>query len=67
MTMSSLDASRAAEQVSPTDTTPTLALAALLMTSAVLTIVVGVFALSTNDLVVPGPATTPSRSPGGVG
>jgi hypothetical protein len=42
-------------QVSPSAATATLATGALLLTSAILTFLVGVFALSANDLVVSGP------------
>src|SRR6476659_693319 len=55
MTTSSLDPDRMTGQVSSPNTTATLAAGALLLTSAILTFLVGVFALSANDLVVSGP------------
>jgi hypothetical protein len=55
MTTNSLDENRMAGQVSPSGATAALAAGALLMTSAILTFVVGVFALAANDLVVSGP------------
>ena len=54
MTTSSVDENRMAGEVSPSGATATLAASALLMTSAVLTFVVGVFALVADDLVVAG-------------
>ena len=42
-------------QVSPSGATATLAVGALLLTSAILTFLVGVFALAADDLVVSGP------------
>jgi hypothetical protein len=42
-------------QVSPSGATATLAAGALMMTSAVLTFVIGVFALAANNVVVTGP------------
>jgi len=42
-------------QVSSPNTTATLAAGALMLTSAILTFLVGVFALAANDLVVSGP------------
>jgi hypothetical protein len=42
-------------QVSPSGATATLAAGALLSTSAILTFLVGVFALAADDLVVSGP------------
>jgi hypothetical protein len=42
-------------QVSPSGATGTLAAGALMMTSAILTFVIGVFALAANHLVVSGP------------
>ena len=53
MTMNSQDVDRATGQVSPGSAT--FAVGALLSTSAILTFVVGVFALTANDLVVSGP------------
>jgi hypothetical protein len=53
MTMNSQDVDRATGQVSPGNAT--LAVGALLSTSAILTFLVGVFALTANDLVVSGP------------
>ena len=55
MTTSSQDVDRATGQVSPGGATATFAAGALLMTSAILTFLVGVFALAANDLVVSGP------------
>ena len=55
MTTSSQDVDRATGQVSPGGATATFAVGALLSTSAILTFVVGVFALTANDLVVSGP------------
>jgi hypothetical protein len=42
-------------QVSPSGATATLAAGALMLTSAILTFVIGVFALAANHLVVSGP------------
>jgi len=53
MTTSSQDVDRATGQVSPGGAT--FAVGALLSTSAILTFLVGVFALAANDLVVSGP------------
>jgi hypothetical protein len=53
MTMTSQGADRAGEQVSPGGAT--LAAGALLLTSSILTFLVGVFALTASDLVVAGP------------
>src|SRR6476646_12241368 len=55
MTTSSQDVDRATGQVSPGGATATFAAGALLSTSAILTFLVGVFALTANDLVVSGP------------
>ena len=55
MATSSLDVNRMTGEVSPSGVTATLAAGALLMTSAILTFVVGVFALAADDLVVSGP------------
>jgi hypothetical protein len=55
MTKSSLDVDRNTGQVSPSGATATLAAGALLLTSALLTFLVGVFALAADDLVVSGP------------
>ena len=55
MTTSSVDADRMSGQVSPSGATATLAAGALMMTSAILTFVIGVFALAANNLVVSGP------------
>src|SRR6476646_6922385 len=55
MTTSSQDVDRATGQVSPGGATATFAVGALLSTSAILTFLVGVFALAANDLVVSGP------------
>jgi hypothetical protein len=55
MTTSSQDVDRATGQVSPGGTTATFAVGALLLTSAILTFLVGVFALAADDLVVSGP------------
>ena len=49
VTASSLDENRMAGQVSPSGATGTLAAGALQMTSAILTFVVGVFALAADD------------------
>jgi hypothetical protein len=55
MTTSSLDADRTTGPVSPPDVTATLAAGALMMTSAVLTFLIGVFALAADNVVVTGP------------
>jgi hypothetical protein len=55
MTTSSLDVDGRSGQVSPSGATATLAAGALMLTSALLTFVIGVFALAANDLVVSGP------------
>jgi hypothetical protein len=55
MTTRSLDADHTSEQELPSGAAATLAAGALLMTSAVLTFVVGVFALAADDLLVSGP------------
>jgi hypothetical protein len=55
MTTSSVDADRMSGQVSPSGATATLAAGALMLTSAILTFVVGVFALAANNVVVTGP------------
>lgn len=55
MTKSSQDVDRMTGQVSPAGATATLAAGALLLTSALLTFFVGVFALAADDLVVSGP------------
>jgi hypothetical protein len=55
MSTSSLDADRMAGQVSPSGATATLAAGALMLTSALLTFLIGVFALAANNLVVSGP------------
>ena len=55
MTTSSLDPDRMTGQVSSPNATATLAAGALMLTSAILTFLVGVFALAANDLVVSGP------------
>ena len=55
MITSSRNVDRKTGQVSPSGATATLAASALLLTSAILTFLVGVFALTTDDLVVSGP------------
>jgi hypothetical protein len=55
MTNSSPDVDRVTGQVSPSGATGTLAAGALLLTSALLTFFVGVFALAADNLVVSGP------------
>jgi hypothetical protein len=55
MTTNSLDVDRMTGQVSPSGATATLAAGALLLTSAILTFLVGVFAVAADDLVVAGP------------
>ena len=56
MTTSSHDVDRATGQVSPGGATATFAAGALLMTSAILTFLVGVFALAADEVVVSGPS-----------
>jgi hypothetical protein len=70
MTTSSRNVDSTTGQVSPSGATATLAAGALLLTSALLTFFVGVFALAADPTMwwFPGPATsTPSRSPVGDG
>ena len=55
MTTSSVDADRMSGQVSPSGATATLAAGALMLTSALLTFVIGVFALAADNVVVSGP------------
>jgi hypothetical protein len=55
MTTSSRNVGRMSGQVSPSTAVATLAAGALLLTSALLTFLVGVFALAADDLVVSGP------------
>jgi hypothetical protein len=55
MTTSSRNVDRTTGQVSPSGATATLAAGALLLTSALLTFFVGVFALAADDVVVSGP------------
>src|SRR6478736_610778 len=55
MTTSSQDVDRATGQVSPGGATATFAVGALLLTSAMLTFLVGVFALTADEVVVSGP------------
>jgi hypothetical protein len=55
MTTSSRNVDRMTGQVSPSGATATLAAGALLLTSALLTFFVGVFALAADDVVVSGP------------
>ena len=55
MTTRSLGADRMTGQVSPSGAISTLAAGALMVTSAILTFLVGVFALAADDLVVSGP------------
>ena len=55
MTTSSLDADRLTGQVSTSGAIATLAAGALMLTSALLTFLIGVFALAADDLVVSGP------------
>ena len=55
MSTSSLDADQMTGQVSPSGATATLAAGALMLTSAILTFVIGVFALAANKVVVSGP------------
>ena len=55
MTTRSLDADRMTGQVSPPGATATFAAGSLMLTSAILTFLIGVFALAADDLVVSGP------------
>src|SRR5258705_10232617 len=55
MTTSSQDADRLTGQVSTSGAIATLAAGALMLTSALLTFLVGVFALTADDFVVSGP------------
>jgi hypothetical protein len=55
MTTSSVDADRISGQVSPSGATATLAAGALMLTSAILTFFIGVFALAADNVVVTGP------------
>jgi hypothetical protein len=55
MNTSSLDEDRMTGQVSPSGTTATCAAVGLMLTSAILTFLIGVFALAADDLVVVGP------------
>jgi hypothetical protein len=55
MTTSSRDVNNRSEQVSPSGATAMIATGALMLTSAVLTFLIGVFALAADDLVVSGP------------
>ncbi len=55
MTTSSRNVDSTTGQVSPSGATATLAAGALLLTSALLTFFVGVFALAADDVVVSGP------------
>ena len=55
MTTSSVDANGRTGQVSSSGATANLAASALMMTSAILTFVIGVFALAANNVVVTGP------------
>jgi hypothetical protein len=55
MTTSSRNVDRTTRPVSPSGATATLAAGALLLTSALLTFFVGVFALAADDVVVSGP------------
>ena len=55
MTTSSVDVDRMTGQPTPSGATATFAAGALMLTSAVLTFLVGVFALAADDLVVSGP------------
>jgi hypothetical protein len=55
MATSSLDKNRTTGQASPADTPTTLAAGGLMMTSAVLTFLIGVFALAADNVVVAGP------------
>jgi hypothetical protein len=55
MTTSSRDVDSRSGQVSPSGATAMIAAGALMLTSAVLTFLIGVFALAADDLVVAGP------------
>ena len=55
MTTRSRDADRMTGQVSPSGATATYAAGGLMLTSAILTFLIGVFALAADDLVVSGP------------
>jgi len=55
MTTNSFDADRMSGQVSTSAATATLAAGALMLTSALLTFVIGVFALAADNVVVTGP------------
>jgi hypothetical protein len=55
MITSSRNVDRKTRQVSPLGATATLAAGALLLTSAILTFLVGVFALTADEVVVSGP------------
>ena len=55
MTTSSRDVDSRSGQVSPSGATAMIAAGALMLTSAVLTFLIGVFALAADDLVVSGP------------
>ena len=55
MTASSRDVDTRSGQVSPSGATAMIAAGALMLTSAVLTFLIGVFALAADDLVVAGP------------
>ena len=55
MTTRSLDADRMTGQVSPSGATATFAAGGLMLTSAILTFLIGVFTLAADDLVFSGP------------
>jgi hypothetical protein len=55
MTTGSRDVDSRSGQVSPSGATAMIAAGALMLTSAVLTLLIGVFALAADDLVVSGP------------
>src|ERR1700755_947893 len=55
MATNSLHTDPMSEQMSPSGTTATLAASALMMTSAILTFFIGVFALSADTIAVSGP------------
>lgn len=55
MTTSSADVDRRSGQVSPSGATATIAAGALMLTSALLTFLIGVFALAADNVVVSGP------------
>ena len=55
MATSSRNVDRTTGQVSPSGATATFAAGGLMLTSAILTFLIGVFALAANDLVVSGP------------